>query len=49
MFLDFHGELDVCVASVEVLEECVELLLVVFPDDQGVVDVAEPKFRLLWC
>ena len=39
----FHGESDVGVLIVEVLKEVVQLLLTVWPNDEGVVIVPEPR------
>ena len=43
VFLDFHGELDVGVLLVDVDEELVEILSVVWPNDESVVDISEPE------
>ena len=48
MFFCFHGEFDVGVLIVEVLKEVVQLLLTVLPNDEGVVNVSEPEFGLMW-
>ena len=44
MFL-FHGELDVWMLTVQVMEELLECCLVVRPNHKGVVNVAEPEVR----
>ena len=41
--LEFHGEFDVWMLLVEVVEELVEFRFAVGPDDEGVVDVSEPE------
>ena len=41
--LEFHGEFDVWMLLVEVVEELVEFRFAVGPDDEGVVDVSKPE------
>ena len=43
--MGLHGEFDVGVLVVDVVEELVEVRCAVGPDDEGVVDVSKPKGR----
>ena len=41
-----HSELDAAVKPVEVIQEQLELVLAMLPDDKSVIDIAQPDSRL---
>ena len=49
IIFDFHGELYVSVLVVEMVEEVVEMLSVMRPNDESIIDVSKPEFWFQRC